>query len=228
MNALSRAYALREHGPEPVPGLPEPLPADEAVLWQGAPSVRALVTSVFHLRLIALYFFALGAWSVASSLSDGGTAADAAVGGLRLAALGAVPIALLALYARAIARTTVYTITSRRVVLRIGVALPVTINLPFAAVAGAGVRTGQGGTGDIALALTATHGVPWAMLWPHARPWRFGRAEPSLRALPDVAAVAAILARALAAEAGIPAPAATAPAVTASEAYPHGAGAVPA
>jgi hypothetical protein len=41
------------------------------------------------------------------------------------------------------------------------------------------------------------------MLWPHARPWRMARTEPMLRGIPDVSRVSQILARALAASAGV-------------------------
>lgn len=227
MNALTHAYALREHGPEPEPGLPEPLPAQESVLWRGGPSFRALATGVFHLRLLAAYFVALGAWRLGVGVSGGAAWDVALLDGLQLTGLGMVPVALLTLYAWGIARSSVYTITQRRVVLRIGVALPVTINLPYAAVVAAGVREGRDGAGDIALTLSPAHGVPWAMLWPHARPWRMARAEPSLRALADVHGVAAILARALAAEAGMAVPAAAAAAGAAEPGYAPG-GAVPA
>jgi hypothetical protein len=44
------------------------------------------------------------------------------------------------------------------------------------------------------------------MLWPHARPWRMARAEPSLRAIPDAAHAGQILGRALAASADMPVP----------------------
>ena len=45
----------------------------------------------------------------------------------------AIGIALV--FAWASARTTVYTITNRRVVMRFGIALPMTLNLPFTLIA---------------------------------------------------------------------------------------------
>ena len=51
--------------------------------------------------------------------------------------------------------------------------------------------------------------VAYLLLWPHARPWRLSKPEPMLRAVPDAARVAAILARALAAAASQPVRAAT-------------------
>ena len=42
-------------------------------------------------------------------------------------------------------------------------------------------------------------GFGYALLWPHARPWRYRSPEPMLRAVPDAQAVAARLTRACAA-----------------------------
>ena len=49
---------------------------------------------------------------------------------LKLAPLAVGAVAILAAMAWGYSWTTVYTITSRRVVMRAGVALPITINLP--------------------------------------------------------------------------------------------------
>ena len=39
--------------------------------------------------------------------------------------------------------------------------------------------------GDISLLMTERHGLGYLMLWPHARPFRFSKPEPMLRALKD-------------------------------------------
>jgi hypothetical protein len=44
---------------EPQFGLPERLPSDEFIVWQGAPDVAALAYSAFHFRKLALYFAVL-------------------------------------------------------------------------------------------------------------------------------------------------------------------------
>ena len=97
------------------------------------------------------------------------------------------------------ARTTVYTITNRRVVMRIGIALPVTFNLPYTQIDGAALRPYEDGTGDIPLQLRDGTRLAYFVLWPHARPWRFSRPEPMLRAVPNAAATAQLLSEALAA-----------------------------
>ncbi len=67
------------------------------------------------------------------------------------------------------------------------------------------------GAGDIALSLLSGQRIAYLVLWPHARPWKFKRCEPSLRAIPDAAVVAQILGRALAASASQPAKAVSIP-----------------
>jgi hypothetical protein len=193
---------MREHDSEPVPGLPENLPEGEAILWQGSPRWRPFALRAFHLRGLAVYFALLAAWHVA----DGWTAdpQDAALGGLRLVALGAVAIVLLLGLGKLAARTTLYTITGRRIVMRVGVALPMTVNIPFAAIRAADLRQDRDGSGDIQLRLLPGHRVSYFALWPHLRMLRVSNPEPVLRSLPDAEAAARALAQALAASAAMP------------------------
>ena len=44
---------------EPQFGLPERLPSDEFIVWQGSPDVAALAYSAFHFKKLALYFAVL-------------------------------------------------------------------------------------------------------------------------------------------------------------------------
>ena len=55
-----------EHEFEPQHGLPERLPANEHILWQGSPDVGAMARRVFHLRKVAFYFALLLAAHVAN------------------------------------------------------------------------------------------------------------------------------------------------------------------
>ena len=173
---------MREHDAEPVWGLPERPPASEQVLWQGAPDWRSLARRAFHLRKMALYFAALWTWSVLANLPF---TWDAALAAVRTLGLALVALGLVALYAWLTARTTAYTLTDQRLVIRFGIALPVTINLPFRLVDGAAVRANADGIGDLTLSLRPTQKIAYLLLWPHARPWRVARSEPSLRAIPD-------------------------------------------
>jgi len=191
-----------EHELEPQYGLPERLPATEKILWQGSPDARALARSAFHLRKLALYFAVLVALQAANVAADGASMADvllALVWPAGLSALGLLGVWTLAWLT---ARTAVYTVTDRRVVMRIGIVLTLTFNLPLRTIESAAMRRGSGGHGDIVLALKGPDHIAWLHLWPHARPWHLTRTQPMLRALPQVADVAALLQRAWSAQTG--------------------------
>lgn len=183
---------------EPVPGLPELLPEGEKLLWQGSPQWRALAVSAFHVRKVAVYFGLLLAWQLASAWRDGASVLDMMVLSVWTVALGAGAIAILCALAFFYARGTIYTLTSKRIVIRSGLALPVTLNLPLALIDTASV----GGTGNIALAVSKPNRIAWLVLWPNVRPWTFNNPQPLLRALEDADTVAPMLARALEADGG--------------------------
>ncbi len=189
-------------------GLPERLPDGERLLWQGAPDWRVLARHAFHVRGLAAYFGVIVAYSFGSAALGGTPLAHAALSAAELAGVALVPVAFLLAYAWAVGRATVYSITNRRVVIRIGLALPVTINLPFGKIEAAALNGRGNGFGDISLLLSAGNKVAYLVLWPHARPWRLARPEPMLRAFPDAGRVGQLLARALAASADMPVPAA--------------------
>lgn len=192
---------MNEHDNEPVPGLPQALPAGERLLWQGGPRWQALAVRAFHVRKIAVYCGLLLLWRVAAGLHDGQALADVLSGALLLIPFAIVAVGLPTGLAWLYARSTVYTITSRRVVIRSGVALPMALNLPFRTIGAASFAAFPDGTGDLPLALAGSDRIGFIFLWPHVRPWRLAHPEPMLRAVPDARRVADILARALAAAA---------------------------
>jgi len=192
-----------EHEFEAEPGLPEPLPHGERLLWQGSPDWRVMAREALHTRSLSVYFAVVLAWRGATVLSNGGTLLDAGVAVLWLLPLAALAIAVLTLMAWLIARTSVYTITDKRVVMRIGVVLSITFNLPYSQIESAGLRTHADGSGDVTLLLNDADRIAYVHLWPHARPWRVKRTEPMLRALPQARSVASILSMALADAAGV-------------------------
>jgi hypothetical protein len=172
-----------EHDDEPVRGLPGPLPAGETILWQGSPDARVFLRGALFGRWVAAYWVALALYGLTQGSLSG--ALTSAVAGL--ACMG-----MLVLFAWGVARTSVYTLTNRRIVLRIGVALTACINLPLKSLAAADLRPLETGHGDIALTLDGGR-VGYAFLWPHARPWRFRSPQPMLRAVPNAADVASLL-----------------------------------
>jgi hypothetical protein len=132
-------------------------------------------------------------WHVGEGLSRGDPASEIAGSALFAAALGLVALGLIGLYAWLAARTTVYAITNRRVLLTVGIALPVTLNLPIKGIGSAEVKLLADGTGDIPLAVTGKQRFSFVVLWPHVRPWRLACVQPMLRAVPPAADVASIL-----------------------------------
>ncbi len=197
---------MNEHENEPVPGLPARLPAGETILWQGTPCWKSLARRAFHVGQIGVYFILLLAWSIAGAHGDGTSIAAAVISALRVLPLALAAIVILGVLAWLTARTTLYTITNRRVVIRFGIALPITLNLPFSMIDAAGLKAYSDRTGDLAILLSAGQRVSYLVLWPHVRPWHMACPEPTLRGIPDVASTAQILGRALAAAAAQPAP----------------------
>jgi len=190
---------MNEFEHEPIPGLPAHLPAGERLLWQGSPDWWSVARRVLHVRAITLYFGVLLLWRAASGWYDGQTAQQILSSCAWLLVLGIATLLFLLWVAHRVARSTIYSISSKRVVMRYGVALPVALNIPFAAVRNAALREYADGTGDIPLELATQQArVAYLHLWPHARPWKLTPAQPMLRGVPQASQAARILAEALA------------------------------
>ena len=195
---------VQEHEIEPVWGLPQRPPAGEAILWQGAPDWRSYARRGLHIRGLALYFALLLGARCAASLADGASFAVALRDAAWFLPFAALALLLAVLLAVLVARTSAYTITTRRIVFRIGIALSMTANIPFSAIQSAALRRHADGSGDLTLSILPQRRISYIFFWPHVRPWRYARPEPALRAIPEADAVAQILSRALAAAAAMP------------------------
>jgi hypothetical protein len=188
-------------GEEPVLGLPERLPPGERLLWQGSPRWTSLAVQAFQTRKVAVYFVLLILWRIAEDAAAGVGTATILRGCGWLALLGGTVCALLLLLAYLCARGTVYSLTSRRLVIRHGIALPMAVNVPFGIIGAADLRTFRDGTGEIALRLEQGARLGYLLSWPHVRPWHLRSPQPTLRGLPEARDVAARLAAAIAADA---------------------------
>jgi len=177
---------------EPVPGLPEAPPEGERILWQGRPDWRALARESLMIRWVAGYFAALALWRVLAMSGELGVW-EAARTATPFAVMGLVACGLIAGFAWAQARASLYTITNRRVAMRIGAALTVTLNLPYQWIGSADLRPGPRGTGSIALSLMGRTRLSYLVCWPHVRPWHMKRTQPALRCIPEPDKVAALL-----------------------------------
>jgi Bacterial PH domain len=193
VNVLAPAH---EHEFEAARGLPEALPEGERQLWQGSPDVRLLARQALHLDLVIGYFVLLLGWRAVTGWADGQSAGQILMGLGGMLPLILLATGLLGSIAWLMARTTVYTVTNRRVVMRVGIVLSISFNLPFSQILSAGWRP-RGRGGDIVLSLGGSDRIAYLHLWPHARPWHLRRTQPMLRALADAPAIAALLAQAL-------------------------------
>jgi len=179
--------ALEEDGPRAFGdrmGTPAP---DEKVLWKGRPDLRLLARSAFHTRTLGLYMAALVVIALATGRSDA-----AIVAGV----LGTALLALLYLIAWHSSRTTLYILTDSRLILRIGMAIETRINIPLKQIRAAHLRLRDKGHGDIAFELAGERILGTLLLWPHVRPWHYAMPQPMLRAVPDAAALAQLIAAA--------------------------------
>ena len=179
---------------EPVPGLPATPPKGESLLWQGRPQTLALARDALGLTWVAGYFVALAAWR-AWAVAEGSVASVAAVM-LPYLALGAVTCGIILIIAAVQARSTVYTLTTARVAMRVGSALTVTLNLPYRQIGSASLDLKRNGTGTIALQTLGDTRLSYLVCWPHVRPWHVSKTQPALRCIPDAAKVAQLLAEA--------------------------------
>jgi hypothetical protein len=183
--------------------LPHDIPAGERILWHGRPRWISLARRAYRADFVLVYFAALTVWNVYSAAGDSGRGAAARVAA-KTVGIGAAALALVAVLSYLSARTTLYVVTSRRVVMKLGVALPIFINIPFKQIVGASTCSYGDGTGDIPVRLTSSARIGYFVLWPHARPFHFANPEPTLRSVANITAVAEALSRALCEAAGQP------------------------
>jgi hypothetical protein len=173
---------------EPINGLPELPPRGEVILWQGRPNWFRLTVESLNLWWVVAYFAVLTAWRFITVID--------VLSFERAIIMTLIVVLLLMLVGFIQARATVYTITNRRVAMRIGAALTVTLNIPYTQIENAAVSVGKAGCGNIALQTKGASKFSYLVLWPHVRSWKISKPEPTLRAIPDVQSVAQILAKA--------------------------------
>lgn len=169
---------------------------EERILWQGRPSVRAIARGPVHLPALGLYLAAVWIWHAAEDRAAGLTPGETLAAGMPLLLTGALVLLAAAGFAWACARTTTYTITTERCLLRYGVALTATLSVPLRRIASVSVAARADGTGDIPLMLKPGRRVAFLKLWPHARPWYWKEPQPMLRGVSSARDVAALLSKA--------------------------------
>ncbi|MFY9209750.1 MAG: photosynthetic complex putative assembly protein PuhB [Aestuariivita sp.] len=188
---------------EPVEGLPELPPEGETILWQGRPNWWRLTWEAMSLPWVWGYFAVLTLWRFISVV-DQMPLAQAFAAALPFVFLAAIATFLLGLTGYLQARATMYTVTNRRVAMRIGAALTMTLNLPYTQIANAMLDLRKGGSGTIAFETMGETKLSYILCWPHLRPWHFNPTQPSLRCIPNAEHVAGLIADAAEARVSTP------------------------
>ena len=192
-----------EYEYEPQYGLPERLPRDEHILWQVSPDAAALAKEAFHIRKLALYFAVLLVARAAPAVTQGDGFMAVVLSLKWLAPLVVIALASVWALAWMTARTTVYTLTNKRLVMRLGIVLTVTFNLPMKKIIGADLRQQAQGFGDISLALNSQDHIAWLHLWPSVRPWHLARPQPTVRCVANAKVLAEQLSEVWSAQIGV-------------------------
>lgn len=187
-----------EDGPaEPVKGMPERLPENETILWQGRPSALALAINAFRLRWVLGYFVVISLFRTANMSVNDAPASEMTEAVLGSLIFGAVAVLLILALSFAMSRAALFTITNDRVVLRYGAAIRKYVNIPFSKMSGAQLKRKSARVGDISLQMTGPGQPPYLHLWPFARPFKFSNPQPTLRGIENADEIARLLARAV-------------------------------
>jgi hypothetical protein len=129
-----------------IEGVEERLQPGERLVWTGKPERTYLARHVMHVRGLLAYFVVL--LVVPAIVAARGERLTALVASAWWVAMLGGGIVLFAWFlADMISRTSIYAVTDRRVVMRIGIAIPVTLNLPFDAIEGVAMRERGDGSG---------------------------------------------------------------------------------
>jgi hypothetical protein len=149
--------------------------------------------SAFGLRTIAMYLLVMWLLQFAHLWDQGSSALEMAKYLGMSGGCAALALALLSGFTYLVSSTTLYTLTNRRVVMRIGVVLGLTLNLPYRQITGASLKALARGTGDLAVQIKPDSHIAYLHLWPHARPWHFKAPQPTLRSIAGAEAVSNML-----------------------------------
>lgn len=173
--------AHHEHEFEAALGLPEKLPRNEYVIWQGQPDWKQLAVDAFHVRKILVYFSVMVVLQLVHLLDNNTAAIDIVKQVGTSTFLASLALGLLAWSAYLSSQATIYTLTNRRIVMRIGIVLSLTFNLPLKKIVSCDLMALKNQTGNIAIGISSDSPIGWLNLWPHVRAWRINAPQPTLR-----------------------------------------------
>jgi hypothetical protein len=171
-------------------GLPDHLPDGERVLWQGQPNWKRLAINAFHVRKVLAYFGIVALAQVVVIRSSGETLSTAITNVPLLVACALAASGILAGLAYLSAKSTWYTLTNKRIMMKVGIALPAYVNMPLHQIDGASFAETGGGCGTVCFRSNGSVRLAYILLWPHAKPWTFSKPQPAFRDVDDGEAVA--------------------------------------
>lgn len=164
-----------------VEGIAEPLPSGESVLWSGRPAAIPFARRILKVDWVAAWFLLLGVWNAVDAYQAGAGIEAALLRGLGQLPLALAALGLLLALGYAMARSTTYALTQQRLVFQVGVALPITVNLPLRFIDGAAIETASGECADLVLTLSPESQARRSALWPHVRTAARGQVQPVMR-----------------------------------------------
>ena len=189
----SRGQPVQWAAPDGALNLSENLPNGEQLIWQGRPERHALATRAMYLKYIAFYLVVLIAARTGYLIMNGEPVATWS-GMLVWQVLASAFVMLLIVgLATVYSRTTRYSLTNERLIIKTGAAITIHINLPLQQITAADLREYSDGTGDITLQVSRAEKLYWLLLWPNVRSWWIRPLRPVLRGLKDAQAVAHLL-----------------------------------
>jgi len=172
------------------------LPWGERVLWRSSPDPRLLTEHLFRLRRVAAYSVILYAlWAIRQWRSGPGH--DFLRTSIVWLVLVLITVGFLHWLAHTTARTSTYILTDRRIVMRVGIALEMTVNVPLSMIERVEIREFGDRSGEIVVTPAAVMRVGYGALWPHVRLRAMRHPQPVLRGLPQPQYVATLLSEAV-------------------------------
>jgi len=84
-------------------------------------------------------------------------------------------------------------LTNKRIVMRIGIVLSLTFNVPLKKIVASDLLVLKNQVGNIALGISSDSPIGWLNLWPHVRAWRINAPQPTLRCIPNAESIGQLI-----------------------------------
>lgn len=165
------------------------IPKDEVIIWHGRPDLRRFCLTAIGIKYILVYLIIITCSIIYTRYGDFNliTFLQVLVPYLLSCCLA---IILLVIVGISQVLPTVYVITSKRVIIKSGLALIFMLNVPFDKIASIDKNHYSDGSGNISFKLISNKRVPFFASWPSVRPWYFSNPEPAFRCIADVDVIA--------------------------------------